>query len=61
MAAQKKGQKVTKKVVKKGGPKAQKKVKKHGYVFHVECKNPVEDGILKPANFVSFSFSLRWA
>ena len=60
MAAQKKGQKVTKKVVRKG-PKAQKKVKKHGYVFHVECKNPVEDGILKPANFVSFALSLCWA
>ena len=33
-----------------------KKNKKRSYTFHIECKNPVEDGILKTASFVSSHF-----
>ena len=30
------------------------KKKKQVLKFHIECKNPVEDGILKTQNFVGF-------
>uniref|UniRef100_A0AC34RCW5 Ribosomal protein L22 n=1 Tax=Panagrolaimus sp. JU765 TaxID=591449 RepID=A0AC34RCW5_9BILA len=55
MVVEKKEKKPVKssKRVKKTGPKATKG-KKGTYVFHVECKNPVEDGILKTANFEKF-------
>uniref|UniRef100_A0A914YC90 Large ribosomal subunit protein eL22 n=1 Tax=Panagrolaimus superbus TaxID=310955 RepID=A0A914YC90_9BILA len=46
---------ITKKATKPVGKKnALKKNKKRSFTFHVECKNPVEDGILKVASFEKF-------
>ena len=46
------------KVTKKGGTKGQKstgiKKKKQSLKFVIECKHPVEDGIMNVADFVCF-------
>lgn len=50
--------KVKKAVVSKVKSVAKKSVggkkKKQALKFHIECKNPAEDGILKTQNFVSY-------
>lgn len=50
--------KVKKAVVSKAKSVAKKSVggkkKKQALKFHIECKNPAEDGILKTQNFVSY-------
>lgn len=39
-----------------GKTKAKKKKKKQTIKYHIECKNPVEDGIMNVNDFVSVSF-----
>ena len=56
MVAVKKAPSANKAKPKKAAPKKVKRAsgKKNKTVkYHIECKNPVEDGILKTANFVS--------
>lgn len=50
VAVAKKGKKVNQKGAKKAGGKKKKQTLR----FNIECKNPVEDGILKVEDFVSF-------